>query len=166
MKLYHYAPCRNTIFKRGLFSFAGGYGEVDPYVKRAESSDRQKIIFWMEKTFPGRSHAISMLTEPIKWQNNDPMLKEFIDNHELFSIELDELLKDNLVESIWCQDGERLSPVQPTEIDLSPLPWEKCNRERGLFFGVIRHYFIVLKNNVLPPRYIKTEKIYLDTPYK
>ena len=159
MKLYHYAPIRNTVFKKGLLSFSKGAGVVAPYIKRANTDNRAEIIVWMETIFRGRSRSISMITEPIQWNDNDPMLKEFVENHTLFSIELNDLLTDNLIESIWCQDGEKIYPIRPTEIDLSPLPWEKCSQDKGLFFGVIRHYFVVLKDGILPSQYIRQEKI-------
>ena len=159
MKLYHYAPAKNTVLKDGLISFSGGYGEVAPYIKRAGTDNRDDIISWMEKTFKGRSRALSVITEPIRWQNYDPMLKEFVQNHVLFSFELDNLLKDDLIESIWCGEGQAPYPIGPEEIDCSPLPWEKCNQKKNLFFGVIRHYFIVLKKGRLAPQYIRQEKI-------
>ena len=164
MRLYHYAPIQNSILKDGLGSFEKGYGDIAPYLERAGSSKRAEITLWMEKTFKGRSRALSVITEPIKWNGNDPMLKEFVKNHMLFSFELNDLRKAGLIESIWCQDGDTPYPILPTEIDLSPLSWEKSSREKGLFFGVIRHYFIVIKDGVLPPKYIRQEKseIHLD----
>ena len=87
------------------------------------------------------------------------MLKEFIKNHALFSFELNDLIQNEIMESIWCQEGDKIYSVRPEEIDFSPLPWEKCSLQKGLFFGVIRHYFIVLKEGVLSPKYIREEKI-------
>ena len=158
MRLYHYAPFQNTILKKGIGTFAGGYGDVEPYIKRAKTDNRQEIISWMESVFKWRSRAISVITEPIKWSGNDPMLKAFVDNHVLFSFELDDLLKNDLIESVWCQNGQAPYPVRADEIEASPLPWAKCNRNKGLFFGVIRHYLIVLKSEVLPPEYLREEK--------
>ena len=158
MRLYHYAPLKNNILKKGIGTFAGGYGDVAPYIKRAGSANRRAIISWMESVFKGRSRTISVITEPIKWAGNDQMLKDFVDNHALFSFELDDLLQDALIESVWCQDGQAPYPVRADEIDASPLSWAKCDQSKGLFFGVIRHYFIVLKSKVLPPEYLREEK--------
>jgi len=157
MKLYHYAPQQNTIMTDGLISFAGGCGDIRPYIKRAGSQNRQDIITWMENCFPGRSRSLSVITEPVQWQGNDPMLKEFVDTHTLFSIELDDLLHDNLIESIWCQENNALFKIIPSEIDTSPLPWKNCSRRQGLFFGVIRHYFLVLRDGRISPNYLKKE---------
>ena len=161
MRLYHYAPIRNDILKNGMGTFGGGYGNVAPYIDRAGSKNRVEITRWMESVFRGRSHAISVITERIKWSGNDPMLKEFVDNHVVFSFELEDLMRDEIIESVWCQEGSSLYPVLPTEIDTSPLSWKKCNKKDGVFFGAIRHYFIVLKDGILPPKYIRQEKINL-----
>ena len=158
MRLYHYAPLQNNIPQQGINTFKNGYGDVKPYTERAGSENRQKIISWMEGCFPGRSRAISVVTEPIKWEGNDLMLKEFIEIHRIFSFELNDLIQNEIIESIWCQEGDKIYSVQPEEIDFSPLLWEKCNQEKGIFFGVIRHYFIVLKEGVLSPKYIREEE--------
>ncbi|MDY6407213.1 MAG: hypothetical protein SPL08_00720 [Pseudomonadota bacterium] len=159
MRLYHYAPRQNSILKEGLGTFKSGYGDPSPYYRRAKSHDREVIITWMENSFKGRSHAISTLTEPIKCDGNDPMLKLFVDNHILISFDLDDLIRDNMIEAIWCQDGEKLYQVAASKIDCSPLPWGKCNQRKGIFFKPIRHYFIVLTTKVVHPKYIKVENI-------
>ena len=162
MKLYHYAPLKNTFLADGIGAFALGYGDVAPYVKRAESGDRKEIIRWMERCFPERSRAISCITEPIAWQGNDPMLKEFADQKVLFSFDLNTLIEAGLIESIWCQTGEpqnpRYYPVKPDEIEVTALPWHLCNREKGLFFGTVRHYFVVPKKGFIPPKYLTQER--------
>ena len=161
MKLYHYAPSENTFLTDGIRSFALGYGDVEPYVKRAGSDDRKDIIRWMERCFSGRSRAISCITEPIVWMGNDPMLKEFVEQKVLFSFDLKALADDGLIESVWCQTGEpqnqRYYPVKPDEIEVTPLPWHLCNRKKGLFFGIIRHYFVVPKKGFIPPKYLILE---------
>ncbi len=108
---------------------------------------------WLDKTFAGRSRAISCLTEPIKWQGNDTVLKAIVERSALFSFELDDLLKAGLVESIWCKNGsdaggynEKFFEVKPEEIDLSPLTWEKVDAAKDLLYAVVRHYLIVLKD--------------------
>lgn len=91
----------------------------------------------------------------------------------LFSFELDDLVKDGLVESIWCRNdmakkGRKLHihkgcdnyfyQVKPNEIDTSPLTWEKVDIKNQLLYGAVRHYMIVLKKGIVPPKYIKQEK--------
>ena len=164
MKLYHYAPKENTVKKDGLFSISKIDRNLRPYINRAESENKEEILKWMDNTFYGRSRSISCLTEQIKWQNNDAVLKKIVDGTELFSFELDDLIKDDLVESIWCKNGsdaeglnEKFYQVQPDEVDLSPLSWEKVDITKGLLYAVVRHYMIVLKDGVIPPKYITKE---------
>ena len=164
MKLYHYAPKENTVLKDGLLSISKGAGNLKVYVERANSDKKQDILAWLESTFHGRSRSISGLTEPICWKNNDPVLKQIVDQSELFTFDLDELIKDHLVESIWLKEkskahgkNEKFIKIHPDEIDLSPLHWEKADASKGLIFGVIRHYLIVLKDGIIPPKYIKID---------
>lgn len=137
MKLYHYAPKENTVMRDGLFSISKIDRNLRPYAHRAGSENKEDILKWMDSTFYGRSRAISCLTEQIKWQGNDPILKKIVDGTELFSFELDELIKDGLVESIWCKNGsdagglkEKFYQVKVDEIDLSPLTWEKWMHQK------------------------------------
>ena len=68
------------------------------------------------------------------------------------------------MESVWVKSGskahgknEKFIQIHPDEIDTSPLPWEKVNASKGLIYGVIRHYLIVLKEGKIPPKYIRKE---------
>ena len=80
----------------------------------------------------------------------------------LFSFELNDLIKDGLIESIWCKNGsdaeglnEKIYQATPEEIDLLPLTWEKVDNSKGMLYVVVRHYLIVLKDGVIPSKYIK-----------
>ena len=167
MKLYHYAPKENTLLKDGLLSISKvqkSYS-LKAYAHRAGSENRSDIIAWLDKTFVGRSRAISCLTEPIKWQGNDEVLKKIVDGTVLFSFDLEELIEAGLVESIWCKNGsdadgynEKFYQVTPEEIDFSPLSWEKVDVAKGLLYAVIRHYLVVLKNGYIPPEFLTLEK--------
>ena len=104
------------------------------------------------------------MTEPIQWQGNDEMLRVIAENNVLFSYDLDELLKDGIVEAVYCKDGsdagganENFAKISGDEIDFSPLPWHKCSREKGLLYAVIRHYLLVLKEGYIPAEYITQE---------
>ncbi len=165
MRLYHYAPKENTILREGIKSISKIDSNLHSYVKRVGSDKKEDIINWLEKTFKGRSCAISCLTEPIVWQGNDKVLKALVDRSILYSFELEGLINAGLVESIWCKDGSEASginehfyQVTKEEIDLSPLPWHKCDSSKGLIFGVIKHYLLVLKDGVIPPEFIKGER--------
>lgn len=164
MKLYHYAPKENTVMKDGVLSISRGPKDLRAYAHRAGSENKDDIIAWLEKTFVGRSRAISCLTEPIKWQGNDVVLKKIVEQSVLFSFELNDLINAGLVEAIWCKNGsagggyhENFYQVSPQEIDLSPLTWEKVDASKDLLFAVIRHYMIVLKDGYIPPKYLKIE---------
>lgn len=164
MRLYHYAPKVNTIKEKGLLSISKGPRDLRAYAHRAGSENRDEIMAWLDKTFAGRSRAISCLTEPIKWQGNDTVLKAIVDRSALFSFELDDLIKVGLLESIWCKNGsdaggynEKFFEVKPEEIDLSPLTWEKVDAAKDLLYAVVRHYLIVLKDGYIPPEFLTLE---------
>ena len=164
MKLYHYAPKKNTVLKDGLLSVSHGMGNLKAYTERAHSNKKKDILNWLESTFKGRSRAVSVLTEPIHWQNNDPVLKQIVDQSDLFSFDLNELIKDGLVESVWLKTkskahgkNEKFIKISFDEIDFSPLPWKKVKASKGLIFGVIPHYLIVLKEGKIPPEYLHKE---------
>ena len=164
MKLYHYAPKDNSVMTDGLLSISKIDKDLKPYVHRAGSENKTDILKWMDSTFYGRSRAISCLTETIKWQGNDQVLKKIVDGTELFSFELDDLINDGLVESIWCKNGseanglnEKFYQVKPDEIDLSPLTWDKVDVSKGLLYAVVRHYLIVLKDGIIPTKYLSKE---------
>lgn len=165
MRLYHYAPKENTVLEQGLLSISKAPRDLRAYARRAGSENRAEIMAWLDKTFAGRSRAISCLTEPIKWQGNDAVLQAIVERSVLFSFELNDLIKAGLVEAIWCKNGsdaggynERFYQVQPQEIDTSPLTWEKVDAAKDLLFAVVRHYLIVLKDGVIPPQYLRKEE--------
>ena len=164
MKLYHYAPKDNSVMTDGLLSISKIDRDLKPYAHRVGSENKEDILKWMDSTFYGRSRAISCLTEQIKWQGNDQVLKKIVDGTELFSFELDDLINDGLVESIWCKNGseanglnEKFYQVKPDEIDLSPLTWDKVDVSKGLLYAVVRHYLIVLKDGIIPAKYLIKE---------
>lgn len=166
MRLYHYAPIENTVLSDGVLSISCIQKDLRAYAHRAGSNNREEILAWLDKTFYGRSRAISCLTEPIKWQNNDSVLKRIVENSALFSFDLSELVKDNLVEAIWCKNGsaaggynEKFFQVSPEEIDFSPLKWERVDAAKDMLYAVIRHYLIVMKNGVIPPKYLTRENV-------
>ncbi|MDR2902279.1 MAG: hypothetical protein LBU87_04145 [Lactobacillales bacterium] len=166
-KLYHYAPKPNTVLKDGLLSISKNPVNLKPYSyeHRANSEREEDVMKWLENSFYGRSRCVSGLTEPIKWQGNASMLKGFAKARELFSFDVEKLFDDGIAEAIYSKHGhnaigleEKIKRItSPKEIDFSPLDWHLCNEEKGVFFGVIRHYFIVLKDGRIPPRYITKE---------
>jgi len=180
MRLYHYAPKDNNILKTGLYSYSKHpRGLKRNYSLPAGSNKKKDIVAWLEKLFPGRSRAVSCLTEPIKWRGNDNFLKGMVKRSVLLSFELDDLIKAGLVESIWCRDdiarkGRKYTwrdvtqyfyKVSPKNIDVSPLPWEKVSVKNQIIWGAVRHYMIVLKKGVIPPEYLRVERTNLGFFY-
>lgn len=164
IKLYHYAPKDNTVMQQGLLSISCGVKDLKAYAHRAGSEDKKEIMQWLDKTFSGRSRAISCLTEPICWQENDAILKRIVEASALFSFDLEALVRDGLVESVWCKNGsdaggynEKFYRVTLDEIDFSPLTWDKVDAAKDLLYAVIRHYLIVMKTGVIPPEYLTLE---------
>ena len=173
MKLYHYIPKGCDALTKGIYSVLQLPEELLKYGKRLGTDDHKKILAWMEGTFEGRSRAISVLTEPVRWRGNDPMLKEWVDKMDLLEIDFDALSKDGLIESIWCKEGsdacginENIREISADEIDCSPLSWHLCSKEKGLFFGAIRHYFLVMKDGMVPAKYIRKSNMLKVRPAK
>lgn len=162
--MYHYAKSGNTILKDGLMGIKMSGCSLRPYAHRAGTDEPEKIYEWLDNTFDGRSNSISCLTEKIIWQNNDEVLKSMVENSELFSFDLEQLVKDGVVTAIWCKYGsdaggynEKFKKVRLDEVDFSPLTWEKCDCKNGLLFAVIRHYMLVLKDGFIPASYLHKE---------
>ena len=162
MKLYYYIPKGNNALTKGICSVSQLPKELLKYGKRLGTDDPKKILAWMEGTFRGRSRSISVLTEPVHFQGNDPMLKEWVDKMDLVEIDFDALVKEGQIESIWCKESsdangtnENIRKISADKIDCSPLPWHLCSKGKGLFFGVIRHYFLVMKDGVISAKYLK-----------
>ena len=152
------------MLKDGLFSISKRDKNLTAYANRAGSDKKEDILKWLDSTFYGRSRAISCLTETIKWEGNDVVLKKICDGTELFSFDLEQLIKDGLVESLWCKNGseangfnENFYQITPEEIDFSPLEWNKVDSSQKLLYAVIRHYLVVLKDGFIPCKYLIKE---------
>ena len=98
MKLYTYVPKNSNVLEMGILSVSQVPEGLLKYGKRLGTDEPTEILVWLKKTFPGRSRAISVLTEPMVWQGNDPMLKEWVDQKELITIDFDGLLKVKMVQ--------------------------------------------------------------------
>ena len=100
------------------------------------------------------------------------MFKLFIENADLFSIDLDALQKDGLIDAIYVSPAirpnldkdfpqdvdERLVKLASiNDIDTSPVDWSVCDEKLGLRFSVVPYYLIVIKGGIIPPQYITLE---------
>ncbi len=164
MIVYHYLPKEANYQNTGILTLSKLPKELIKYGPRFQQSNPKEIIQKLETTFPGRTRSVSVLTEPIQTKGNDPMLSQWIKTKQLVEIDLDALIQNHLVESIWCKLGsnaagkeEQFQKIIPSQIDFSPLDWSRCSQEKGLFFGVIRHYLLVMKEGVIPPFYLHSK---------
>ena len=174
MKLYHYITRPNTALKDGILSFANNpNADLRYYFKRSNETTHEGIVKWMESCFEGRSRAIRGFSEPIQWtEKSINMFKPFIENADLFSIDLEALDKDSLIESVYVSPAmhpdkdkdllqgvdERLIKLNSiNDIDTSAVDWTVCDEKLGLRFSVVPYYLIVIKGGVIPPKYITKE---------
>ena len=174
MKLYHYITRPNTALKDGILSFANNpNADLRYYFKRSNETTHEGIVKWMESCFEGRSCAIRGFSEPIQWtEKSINMFKPFIENADLFSIDLEALAKDGLIEAVYVSPAieldldkdfpqdvdERLVKLNSIyDIDTSPVDWTVCDEKLGLRFSVVPYYLIVLKDGYIPSKYIKKE---------
>ena len=174
MKLYHYIAKPNTALEEGILSFAKNpNADLHYYYTRSGETSHNGIVKWMESCFEGRSRAIRGFSERIQWTDKSiNMFKPFIENADLFSIDLDALAKDGLIEAVYISPAikpnldkdfpqdvdERLFKLSSiNDIDTSPVDWSVCDEKLGLRFSVVPYYLIVIKDGIIPPKYIKKE---------
>ena len=176
MKLYHYITKGNTALTEGVLSFAKNpNANLEYYYKRTGGkTTHEDIVAWFEGCFEGRSRAIRGFSEPIQWTDKSiNMFKPFIENADLFSIDLEALQKDGLIEAVYVSPAirpnldkdfpqdvdERLVKLNSIyDIDTSPVDWTACDEKLGLRFSVVLYYLIVIKGGIIPPRYLTLEK--------
>ncbi len=172
MKLYHYITKGNTALRDGILSFAKNpQADLSYYYKRTGGETTHAgIVQWMENCFEGRSRAIRGFSEPIRWtEKSINMFKPFIENADLFMIDLGALQKDGFIESVYVSPAlkpdlnnnlpqgcdEMLVKLHSiNEIDTSPVDWSECDEKLGLRFSVIPYYLVVIKGGIIPPEYI------------
>ena len=109
-KLYHYITKGNTALTEGILSFAQNPdADLSYYYKRTKGeTTHDGIVKWMENCFEGRSRAIRGFPEPIQWTDKSiNMFKPFIENADLFSIDLDGLQRDGLIEAVYVSPAIR-----------------------------------------------------------
>lgn len=160
MKLYHYAPLENTCLEKGLLSVSKLPECLMHYAQRVGSENHADIIKWLDNTFPGRSRSVSCFTEPLKLNG-----KIVLNSGHLFSFDVDELVKDGLVESIYQKtksgnggNTEAFRKIKPEEIDYTPFDFSPYKTEYDLTHAFFRHYMVVLKNGFIPSEYLTLEK--------
>ena len=171
MRLYHYVAKGNTVLTDGILSFAQNpHADLSYYYKRSGETTHNGICQWMERCFKGRSRAVRAFSEPIQYtEKSINMFKPFIENVDLFAIDVNSLMKDGLIEAVYVSPAirpdldkdlpqdvdERLVKLDSVaDIDTSPVDWSVCNEKLGLRFSVVAYYLIVVKDGIIPPQYI------------
>ena len=172
MKLYHYITKGNSALTEGILSFAKNpNADLSYYYKRTGGkTTHTDIVNWMENCFEGRSRGIRAFSEPIKWSEKSLSLKDFINNSDMFSIDINALNKNGLLEAIYVSPSvmdlpflkesqdcdeflQKLSSFK--EIDYSPINWNVCDDNKGRRFAYVRYYLIIVKDGIIPPEYIR-----------
>ncbi len=174
MKLYHYITRPNNALTEGILSFAKNpNADLSYYFKRSGAKTHEDIVAWFERFFEGRTCAIRGFSEPIQWTESSLSLKEFVEKADRFSIDLDALDKDGLLEAVYVSPSvmdmphlkesfdcdevlNRLSGIN--EISTRPIDWSVCNDKLGHRFAYVPYYLIVVKGGVIPPKYLSLEK--------
>ena len=181
--LYHYAPteAREDILSEGLKTpyvlmdkeMLEKYRErtaetLDKPEDKVTAKDALKGLEMRRQTMfdgEGGSRALSAFLEPIPVVlGMNPDLKEFAETHDLYRIDYAAALKDGVVEKAAIVEEKPRSerPVETADL-LKELPEIAISqwRDKGKFyFSGKAHAMIVLKDGILPPKYLKPmEKI-------
>ena len=178
MKLYHYVTKGNDVLVKGLLSFSTNpNADIHYYFKRTGGKTTHKeICEWMENCYVGRSRAIRAFSEPIKWtERSIHCLKDFVDNADMFEIDISALNKDGLIEAVYvspsvvdipdikeqedCDEVWQKLEHGIDDIDYSPIDWSVCDDELHRRFAYVRYYLIVVKGGVIEPKYLKIVKL-------
>ncbi len=172
MRLYCFTFYLDKIMKEGYLSLAANKDpkQASVYARKAGSDNLEDIKAYLERQFEGRTRSICCLTEmPEIKEYEHPYLNHIVHYADIISFELDDLVKANLVEAIWCKDCHETAKIDYEkeniyrlksfdEIDTSPLPWDDAKEEYGSPYNMLRHYFIVLRKGFIPPEFIKLER--------
>ena len=179
MKLYHYISKPNNVLKTGLFSFSKSPNvDLNYYTKRSGCRTQAEISKWMDSCFMGYSRGVRVLREPLKWHPKALRLKEIIDSCDLLEIDAEKLQKDGLLEAVYyhipmsmdekeqkkqLRKQEKLHndgfyPIKLSDISPDPVDYSVCDDESGRRFAFLPFYLIILKDGIIPPKYIRKVK--------
>ena len=171
MLLYHYAAKGNTVERDGLLSFARNpNADLSYYFKRSGKTTHADIVSWFESKFDGRSRGIRAFPSRIQPTEKSKSLQNFIENADLFAIDIDALDATGRLESLYVSPSvmdtpdisesadadEMLYKLSDTRlIDASPVDWSVCDDSLGRRFAYVRYYLLIVKDGIIPPRFIK-----------
>ena len=171
MYLYHYAAKGNTVERDGILSFAQNpNADLSYYFKRSGKTTHAEIVSWFESKFDGRSRGIRAFPSRIQPTEKSKSLQNFIENADLFAIDINALDEAGLLESVYVSPSVMDTPnitdsVDADEvlyklpdaqsIDASPIDWSVCDDSLGRRFAYVRYYLLIVKDGIIPPRFIK-----------
>ncbi len=173
MKLYAHTGYLDDILKNGYLSASRQENPGIFWVYRgyAKSEEKEDIIKYLESTFEGRLRSISCLTEAIDTTQTYKhcYLENSLKNASVVSFDLEELIKDRIVEAIYCKDckenykqGLEVENIYKIDdvsnIDTTTLNWQECDEKYGSPFNMLKHYMLVLKDGIIPAKYITKER--------
>ena len=171
MHLYHYVSTGNSVLSEGILSFVKNpKADINYYTKRSGQTTHSGVVEWMENCFVGRSRGIRLLIEPLQYTQNTPSIKEFIETSDLFKVDISALQNDGLIEAVYVSpsvlekepknknDEELIKLSNLSEIDFTPNDYSILDDKKGWRFAFMRYYFIVVKDGVIPSKYIQQVK--------
>lgn len=121
-------------------------------------------------SFNGSSRGISALIEPLKYTKKIKSIQRLIEESDLFETDLDALIRDDLIEGIYVSpsvlEQKSENPCDEllvwinggAEIDYTPNDYNILDDEKDLRFAFIRYYLLIIKDCIIPPKYIKKIK--------
>lgn len=168
--LYHYGPKDIDLQEDGIKSpkelvkteFKDEV--IDKYKGRAKSNSTDSILEYLEEhRGKGGSRAISALITPIP----DGKLEDYTEQHNLYKIDYYKALDDKVIEKVMIVEETpgSIRTIEPKDIEdeiekLDDIDWTK---EKKLIFSEKPHFFLVLKDGILPGKYIIKDQNIDDT---
>lgn len=182
MKMYIYTYQYDKIKAEGYKSLAAlprdenFSGRLKVHAHSAGTEDPAGIMQYLENTFPGRLRSVCALTETAPSDTfRHPYLNTLVHCADIISVNLEQLLKDGIVEAIYAKDLRRtildnpdfenifpvsgIAEIKAAAAD-APVDWHLCEKDEYLPYSpwaAIKHYFLVLANGCIPPKYITLE---------
>ena len=154
--LYTYVPKNNTLDTDGLYGPWGDSEEnlVKRYGRRAQSDTKQGVLDWLESIDPGRSHSLSVLTEPIP-ATADQRFLDFANKNQLVKLpSIKVLLAAGLIHPEFYKSNGGKKLYKRKRVSYKPIDWNQ--NEDGLLFKHIPHYMLIA-DNPIPPEYLEKQ---------
>lgn len=160
--LHIYIKKPNTLLKDGILSPSlAPESALQHYSGRANSTKKEKILEYLDSSFPGRSKSICVLTEEIPDNADARLLKFRNETDHVILPPIGILKKFNLIDDVYeSMGGRRWQKVNDVKYD-PPIDWTSTTEK--LLFKNKRHYALVLKQGKIPVEYITIKQHSTDT---